>query len=1369
MTRARVFTVLCLMAGVLAVADPVPIASAADPTFVVSGIVTDGNGAPVTDATVYYGPPNEPGGYSGAMTDATGRYEFSIAPGVYDISAVDRSDSSVGAYVEDVTVSATTQFDIELVANITRTISGHIPIDHWSGDSYGTIYTDCGAFPLADAYQYVSAPDGSYVLTLEGPAFTHCSLTLQATQLYGSIYVYMVVELDGADTVVDIVFPEPLTLTVDYDDSLIESGDIYIESSGPVAMPNGRTANVHATISESINELPFPIVVPRSATGTFVLDGPLGWSGPFDTSAADDEMVVTLPPALQVAVQGHVVPAPGEEDQVYVSSNCGDDQSSVGLDGAYELHLVYLEGQGCGLTLEANAFNTTDVTVRGGMADPEVDSADLPYPEPLELSVVDADGQQVSGAHLRIFSSGTVPTPAGGVIVNTSVQTGYNGEPMMTRLHRGETPWTVYLENDLRLDGTIDTTGLSAAVITLPELTTYHVSGQVLELPGDALNPYATLSCSDGNLNFGSDNSPIDVSGSFELDALGPVGMSCTARADVQTPSGYVSVERPVALADHVGVADISLPAAMAVRVIDSTDSAINTSVNLNAEGELSMPDGAQGYAYSSLGAQTTGDPVSAPLVRESTTQFSAYDYVRGAQHNGFIDTIGYDELVFDVATGELSVVEPPAVTQVSGTVALAPGLPLGPNTRATMTCDGQQLWGSVLEDGTYSIQGSGVTASSCVVELRIEQGNTSVTFRRDVPIVDLAGSADFAMPPFLRVNVIDSLGDPLLVAGVINAFEDGVPMPDGEAAYVFTTATIIPVGPPIDIIALRDSVTYVNIEDYTHNQYYWEQIDTIGVDEITFDLATGTLSAGAPNVDGDGVTDAIEAGAPNGGDGNGDGTADSLQNNVTSLPSFAGPYVTLAAPAGTTLVDVSAIDPSTVDPAPATFTLPDGLLSFTIDGVTPGGSATVRIFTPSAAAVNGYAKFHDGAWTVLPDANVAIDPGGEWIDITLVDGGVGDDDGVADGSIVDPGGVVELVDIDPPVVVCDAAPVGWSATDVSIACTASDGGVGLADAADASFSLSTSVASGTETASASTASREVCDALDNCVTAGPIGGLKVDKKAPSISITSPTGASITQGQALVAGYTCLDGGAGTSSCAGPVANGATIATSATGPTAFTVTATDGVGNSTSSTVNYTVQAANAAPVVRADLGVAGLNEVGFQSRAVVLTGSFADADGVAPYTASVRWASTGAFVPMSVSGTTFAGSTLYPSAGARVATVRVCDAANACGTDTITIRAGVTQKVKPVLQCVTDRGRFSNPRYVARFGFNNPASFAIAVPTVPLLENSFTSVPFVRGQRQVFAPGQQRNVFTVGFNSGTQAWRLNGTTVSASSSTRRC
>jgi hypothetical protein len=72
---------------------------------------------------------------------------------------------------------------------------------------------------------------------------------------------------------------------------------------------------------------------------------------------------------------------------------------------------------------------------------------------------------------------------------------------------------------------------------------------------------------------------------------------------------------------------------------------------------------------------------------------------------------------------------------------------------------------------------------------------------------------------------------------------------------------------------------------------------------------------------------------------------------------------------------------------------------------------------------------------------------------------------------------------------------------NTTIACTASDTESGLANPADASFALTTAVAAGEETADALTDSRQICDVAGNCATAGPIGGNKIDLKAP----TDPT------------------------------------------------------------------------------------------------------------------------------------------------------------------------------------------------------------------------------------------------------------------------
>jgi hypothetical protein len=115
--------------------------------------------------------------------------------------------------------------------------------------------------------------------------------------------------------------------------------------------------------------------------------------------------------------------------------------------------------------------------------------------------------------------------------------------------------------------------------------------------------------------------------------------------------------------------------------------------------------------------------------------------------------------------------------------------------------------------------------------------------------------------------------------------------------------------------------------------------------------------------------------------------------------------------------------------------------------------------------------------------------------------------------------------DFKPPEVTCAPTPSKWQATNVSIACTASDGGSGLADPADASFNLSTSVPSGSETANASTNDRSVCDKAGHCVTAGPIDGIKVDEKEPSLDC----GAAPTTWQATNVSIACTasDGGSG--------------------------------------------------------------------------------------------------------------------------------------------------------------------------------------------------------------------------------------------------
>jgi hypothetical protein len=159
-----------------------------------------------------------------------------------------------------------------------------------------------------------------------------------------------------------------------------------------------------------------------------------------------------------------------------------------------------------------------------------------------------------------------------------------------------------------------------------------------------------------------------------------------------------------------------------------------------------------------------------------------------------------------------------------------------------------------------------------------------------------------------------------------------------------------------------------------------------------------------------------------------------------------------------------------------------------------------------------------------------------------------------------------------PPEIHCDSPDGAWHAGDVSIPCIASDEVSGLANPADASFSLSTHVYAGTEISDALTDSRQVCDVADNCATAGPIGGNMVDKKAPDIAIARPGNGDVYLLNAAVpAAYDCSDAGSGVASCSGSVPSGTNVPTSTIGATGFSVNASDGVGNAASAGLSYTV------------------------------------------------------------------------------------------------------------------------------------------------------------------------------------------------------
>lgn len=164
------------------------------------------------------------------------------------------------------------------------------------------------------------------------------------------------------------------------------------------------------------------------------------------------------------------------------------------------------------------------------------------------------------------------------------------------------------------------------------------------------------------------------------------------------------------------------------------------------------------------------------------------------------------------------------------------------------------------------------------------------------------------------------------------------------------------------------------------------------------------------------------------------------------------------------------------------------------------------------------------------------------------------------------------LVDSAAPSVSCGTADGAWHADNIGIGCTARDGGSGLADANDASFNLTTSVAEGSETANAATDSRNVCDKQNNCAAAGPIGGNHIDRKPPTVTVLGVAdGATYILGNVPAASCNTTDLGSGVAASASLQLTGGNAA----GVGIFTATcsgATDNVGNATPPvTVTYTV------------------------------------------------------------------------------------------------------------------------------------------------------------------------------------------------------
>ncbi len=461
---------------------------------------------------------------------------------------------------------------------------------------------------------------------------------------------------------------------------------------------------------------------------------------------------------------------------------------------------------------------------------------------------------------------------------------------------------------------------------------------------------------------------------------------------------------------------------------------------------------------------------------------------------------------------------------------------------------------------GTYNGQGWGVAAAS--------DGSAYVAFEADASPLLPPGGGNIIMK-------FSAAGDVLAMQRVVGQVLD---------IAIDSTDHLLVTGAGYNVEAYMPTAKLIGTHPIAENAFVAKFASDLQSYDAVFYVATQIASGQSIAVDGDGH--AVVAGyvyPDNGGEvvgGIRPANAPTYQGNETTFVSKldvtiatgntpAGPNVSVASSDPATSVTFAQVSgPGTttlqpINPNALNLSLPGGF-GISNSAIAYEIHTTAMVSAPIVVCLNASALSAQD----LATATILHGLGGQWVAEPTTNAGGGQL--CASVASLSPFAVGVRVDGAAPQIACQQADAIWHAANISVVCTATDAGVGLANAADAQFTLTTSVAPGTETANAATGTRQVCDRAGNCASAGPVEGHRIDMKAPAVSITSPSARAYLLNEAVTSQYACADAGSGTT-CNGPVATGAPLKTAAVGSNTFTVSATDAAGNTSSASTTYAV------------------------------------------------------------------------------------------------------------------------------------------------------------------------------------------------------
>lgn len=238
-----------------------------------------------------------------------------------------------------------------------------------------------------------------------------------------------------------------------------------------------------------------------------------------------------------------------------------------------------------------------------------------------------------------------------------------------------------------------------------------------------------------------------------------------------------------------------------------------------------------------------------------------------------------------------------------------------------------------------------------------------------------------------------------------------------------------------------------------THNASYYVQIPATAFTDELSNAYAGINDTTSWNFtvidDSDGISATVEMTAPNGGDANNDGTADSEQDNVASFENtVTSNYVSLGTDTACSLSDVSSSDVSS-NATDATYTYPLGLLSFNANCGTAGYTAHItQYYYDPPAGTFVLRKFVNGTYQTVNDATISTQTiaGHQVLVVSyqVTDGGSLDTDGAANGTIVDPVGLALANPVTPSNTMPGAPNTGFAHHSLVLSIVSVVGGIAL-------------------------------------------------------------------------------------------------------------------------------------------------------------------------------------------------------------------------------------------------------------------------------------------------------------------------------------